>query len=111
MECDASIMNSNGGFGAVGAVPDIANPIQVAWLFHVRRLFSNPLVFQKVAKAILKQERKGLFSHGRIPPLLLCGEGALHWATSVGLPVSSLVTPSQVHPLERAPLYFFILEN
>jgi taspase (threonine aspartase 1) len=30
VECDASIMESGGGFGAIGATPGVVNPISVA---------------------------------------------------------------------------------
>jgi hypothetical protein len=49
--------------------------------FSVRSLtcfFRSLWIFQ-VACKILKQERKGLFPFGRVPPLLLCGEGARMW--------------------------------
>ena len=65
VECDASIMSGGGEFGAVGAVQGIRNPISVA-----RRL--------------LEEQKKGLLSLGRIPPMFLVGEGAREWALAHG---------------------------
>ncbi|KAI7903997.1 putative threonine aspartase [Cokeromyces recurvatus] len=62
VECDASLMSGEyGTFGAVGAVCGIKNPIKTA--------------YQMVIEA-----EKGLLSLGRIPPMLLTGQGAKEWA-------------------------------
>ena len=55
-------------FGAVGAVPGIKNPIQVA-------------------KLLVIEQRKGLLPLGRVPPGFLVGEGARDWAKRRGIPV------------------------
>eukprot|EP00731_Ephydatia_muelleri_P016851 Em0009g1275a len=66
VECDASLMDGRGGFGAVGATEGIAHPIEVALR--------------------LKQSgERGPLPLGRIPPLLLVGQGARLWAGQQGL--------------------------
>jgi taspase (threonine aspartase 1) len=46
---------------------------------------------------LLEQERKGLLSCGRIPPLMLCGSGAKEWGIQHGVtPSNSLITPHQL---------------
>ncbi|KAF9168573.1 taspase, threonine aspartase, 1 [Actinomortierella ambigua] len=81
VECDASIMDgSTLGFGAVGAVSDFQNPIQVA-------------------SRLLQSADQGLLSLGRIPPMMLVGPGARRWMDTMGYPyvpadkVADLVTP------------------
>ncbi|KAJ8670485.1 hypothetical protein QAD02_001744 [Eretmocerus hayati] len=71
VECDASIMNgSNYHYGAVGAITNVKNPIEVA-----KRLCQ----YQEVD-----------IGHGRVPPSFLVGEGALSWAKEMGVqPISS----------------------
>ena len=49
VECDASIMEGNGNFGAIAAVTGVKNPIGLA-------------------SRLIKEQRKGL-SNGRIPPM------------------------------------------
>ncbi|KAM1125497.1 hypothetical protein FF1_040781 [Malus domestica] len=67
VECDASMMDGNSGvFGAVGAIPGVRNPIQVAALLAKEQMMGSPLL-------------------GRIPPTFLVGEGARAWAKSKGL--------------------------
>ncbi|XP_066349603.1 putative threonine aspartase [Miscanthus floridulus] len=67
VECDASIMDgSSGSFGAVGAIRDVKNPIQVA--LH-----------------LAKEQMAGSSLLGRIPPMFLVGEGAYQWAKSKGM--------------------------
>lgn len=61
VECDASIMDGHGNFGAVGAVEGVVNPIQVA-------------------NALLKESAQGSLPLGRVPPLVLVGDGASLWA-------------------------------
>ncbi|KAF9263319.1 N-terminal nucleophile aminohydrolase [Marasmius fiardii PR-910] len=61
VECDASLMDGNNAFGAVGAISGIKNPI-------------------RLAKAILEHSQKP-DSLGRIPPLLLVSDGARSFAT------------------------------
>lgn len=64
VECDASIMDGRSlRFGAVGALPQVANPVLVA-------------------KSICDAQREGSLSLGRIPPCFLVGEGALRWSLS-----------------------------
>jgi len=60
IECDASIMDSN-GFGAVGAVSNVKNPIMVSL-------------------SLLEAQLNGTLSMGRIVPCMLVGAGARIWA-------------------------------
>ncbi|KAI9483148.1 MAG: threonine aspartase 1-like protein [Benjaminiella poitrasii] len=69
VECDASLMSGkNGTFGAVGAVSGIKNPIRTA------------------CQMVIEAE-KGLLSLGRIPPMMLTGQGAKEWTRIRGYPV------------------------
>ncbi|CEG75601.1 hypothetical protein RMATCC62417_10615 [Rhizopus microsporus] len=62
VECDASIMEgARGTFGAVGAVSGIKNPIMTA-------------------KQLVFEGKDGLLPLGRMPPMLLVGQGAREWA-------------------------------
>jgi len=61
VECDASIMDDAGAFGAVGAVSDIKNPIMAA-------------------KKLLEVSQEGLLPCGRVPPIFMVGTGAFEWA-------------------------------
>jgi taspase (threonine aspartase 1) len=71
VECDASIMSGqDGSFGSVGAAPGISNPIAAA-------------------DRLRAQAQQGLMSLGRVPPLMLVGEGARRFAEMNGLPVSA----------------------
>ncbi|KAL1213576.1 putative threonine aspartase [Cardamine amara subsp. amara] len=64
VECDASLMDGDSGmFGGVGAVPGVRNAI-------------------KIAALLLKEQMDGSTLLGRIPPMLLVGEGARRWAMS-----------------------------
>ncbi|KAL9234456.1 hypothetical protein vseg_009327 [Gypsophila vaccaria] len=64
VECDASIMDGDSGaFAAVGAVPGVRNPIQIA-------------------ATLLKEQKNGSSLLGRIPPSFLVGQGARKWAMS-----------------------------
>ncbi|XP_017234751.1 putative threonine aspartase isoform X1 [Daucus carota subsp. sativus] len=64
VECDASIMDGrSGAFGAVGSVPGVRNPIQIAAL-------------------LAREQMSGSLLLGRIPPMFLVGEGARKWAQS-----------------------------
>lgn len=67
VECDASIMHGDhpSHFGAVGALEGVKNPICVA-------------------RKVLAQRESGLLSLGRIPPMLLVGEGARKFADISG---------------------------
>ncbi|XP_068730065.1 threonine aspartase 1-like [Montipora capricornis] len=66
VECDASIMDGHSsGFGAVGALKGIRNPIQVAC-------------------RLMNEEIQGPSMLGLIPPSFLAGEGALNWALKHG---------------------------
>nr|XP_006819493.1 PREDICTED: threonine aspartase 1-like [Saccoglossus kowalevskii] len=72
VECDASIMDATTlGYGAVGAIKGIKNPI-------------------KVAHCLLTEENKGLLSLGRVPPCFLTGDGAYTWAKEHGI--------EEIHP-------------
>ncbi|XP_028961548.2 putative threonine aspartase isoform X2 [Malus domestica] len=74
VECDASIMDGNSGvFGAVGAIPGVRNPVQVAALLAKEQMMGSPLL-------------------GRIPPTFLVGEGARSWAKSKGLVLAASTT-------------------
>ncbi|KAI8382482.1 putative threonine aspartase [Blakeslea trispora] len=79
IECDASIMTGKSAtFGGVGAVSGIQNPIEVA------------------CQMVMEAE-KGLLTLGRIPPMLLAGEGAKQWAKSRGYTIvdnTDLIEPS-----------------
>lgn len=68
VECDASVMDGRTlGFGAVGALPRVANPVLVA-------------------EALCRAQQAGPLSLGRTPPCFLVGEGALRWAREHVLP-------------------------
>lgn len=68
MEMDAGLMDGSSLlFGAVGAMPDIKNPILVA-------------------KLLVQEQNKGLLPLGRVPPLFMVGEGARDWAVRHGVP-------------------------
>ncbi|CAF1084893.1 unnamed protein product [Adineta ricciae] len=73
IECDASIMDEE-GYGAIGAVSSIQNPITLAW-------------------ALLHTQKQGLMEGGRIPPCFLVGDGAKQWAQQNGF---SLVDNQQM---------------
>jgi taspase (threonine aspartase 1) len=60
VECDASIMDRD-GFGSVGAVSNVKNPIMVSL-------------------SLLEAQAKGTLSMGRIVPCMLVAEGARQWA-------------------------------
>ncbi|XP_073309580.1 putative threonine aspartase [Primulina huaijiensis] len=67
VECDASIMDGRSGvFGAVGAVPGVRNPIQIA-------------------VSLVKEQMMGSSLLGRISPMFLVGEGCHAWAKSKGI--------------------------
>lgn len=68
VECDASVMDGRTlGFGAVGALPCVGNPVLVA-------------------EALCRAQCAGPLSLGRTPPCFLVGEGALRWAREHVLP-------------------------
>lgn len=77
VEMDAGIMDGSSLlFGAVGAMPAIKNPIQVA-------------------KLLLQEQNKGLLPLGRVPPIFMVGDGAKEWANRHGInsvPPESLVS-------------------
>ncbi|EOA20769.1 hypothetical protein CARUB_v10001098mg [Capsella rubella] len=74
VECDASLMDGGSGmFGGVGAVPGVRNAINIAAL-------------------LLKEQMNGSSLLGRIPPMMLVGEGARRWAESKGVLLSETVT-------------------
>eukprot|EP00095_Tigriopus_kingsejongensis_P000770 snap_masked-scaffold67_size430214-processed-gene-1.5 protein:Tk00770 transcript:snap_masked-scaffold67_size430214-processed-gene-1.5-mRNA-1 annotation:"threonine aspartase 1" len=67
VEMDAGIMDGqNLLFGAVGAMPEIKNPIVVAQL-------------------LIEEQRHGLLPLGRVPPGFMVGEGARDWAVRRGI--------------------------
>lgn len=61
VECDASVMDGGGGYGAVGAVQGVINPVTVA-------------------HKLLQESSQGCLSLGRVPPLMLVSTGAQQWA-------------------------------
>ncbi|KAK6506501.1 hypothetical protein TWF506_011407 [Arthrobotrys conoides] len=69
VEADASIMDSFGRTGAVGATPQIQNPISLARLILERS--SQPMTLK------------------RVPPNFVVGEGAVDYAREQHFPVSS----------------------
>ncbi|EFJ36774.1 hypothetical protein SELMODRAFT_75939, partial [Selaginella moellendorffii] len=78
VECDASIMDDSGSFGAVGATSGVSNPIEVAAL-------------------LAKESTHGSSSLGLIPPIFIVGDGARQWAKEHGIetmesPEHALVT-------------------
>ncbi|CAI5508737.1 unnamed protein product [Closterium sp. Naga37s-1] len=85
VECDASISGSMLGsraklFGSVAAAPGLVSPVSVA-------------------AALARQRHKGPLPFGRIPPMMLAGEGALLWAQThapyaVARHPQDLVTPA-----------------
>ncbi|KAI0051881.1 N-terminal nucleophile aminohydrolase [Auriscalpium vulgare] len=69
VECDASLMDArSSAFGAVGALPGVTHPVQVA-------------------RSVLEGRVKGRDSLGRVPPMVLVGEGARDFAQQRGLRV------------------------
>ncbi|KAL0079963.1 threonine aspartase 1-like protein [Phycomyces blakesleeanus] len=86
VECDASLMSGKGGdFGAVGAVAGLKNPIMVA-------------------KQMVTESINGLLPCGRVPPMLLTGQGALDWAKEHGIKAvyeSSLLTEESMNTYIR----------
>jgi taspase (threonine aspartase 1) len=66
VECDASIMDSGGGFGAVGATSGVPNPISLAL-------------------RLLQKSSEGCLPLGRVSPIVLVAEGAGAWARQEGL--------------------------
>jgi taspase (threonine aspartase 1) len=66
VECDASIMDCF-GFGSVGALLNIQNPILVAL-------------------SLLESQANGHLSYGRIAPCMLTGDGAKQWANNHNIP-------------------------
>ncbi|CAH2069189.1 unnamed protein product [Thlaspi arvense] len=74
VECDASLMDGDSGmFGGVGAVPGVRNAI-------------------KIAALLLKEQMNGSTLLGRIPPMMLVGEGARRWANSKDVLLPETVT-------------------
>lgn len=65
VEGDASVMVSDGTFGAVGAIPWVPNPIMVA--------------------TCLALESRKRLPCGLIPPIMIAGDGARMWAKEKGL--------------------------
>ncbi|KAI9809926.1 MAG: hypothetical protein M1825_000359 [Sarcosagium campestre] len=76
VECDATVVDHHGRSGAVGAVAQIRNPVSLARLVLLRSL--EPLTLR------------------RVPPNLLVGDGAGHFAFRQGVPIlphDALVSP------------------
>ncbi|CAG7859581.1 hypothetical protein IGI04_032871 [Brassica rapa subsp. trilocularis] len=77
VECDASLMDGHSGiFGAVGAVPGVRNAI-------------------KIAALLVKEQMSGSSLLGRIPPMMLVGEGARRWAQSKDVVLPETVTEAE----------------
>ncbi|KAJ3214691.1 taspase, threonine aspartase, 1 [Dinochytrium kinnereticum] len=69
VECDASIMEGGqGGFGAVGGVQGLQNPI-------------------KAARIVMDHEIRGVGALGRVPAVMLVGDGARSWCSDRGAAV------------------------
>ncbi|KAL1921539.1 uncharacterized protein VTP21DRAFT_11255 [Calcarisporiella thermophila] len=68
VECDASIMDGSGYFGALGAVSGVRNPISGS-------------------RAILERSRRGLLPLGRVPPIFLAGEAGKEYVGELGADV------------------------
>ena len=95
VQCDASIMTSQvskegclvQGYAGVGAVSGVSNPVEVA------------------EDLLRHHQQHALLPLGRIPPLLLVGEGATQWARNRGLTTTtnphSLITEeaSRLHAI------------
>nr|VDD27661.1 unnamed protein product [Brassica oleracea] len=77
VECDASLMDGHSGiFGAVGAVPGSSYlNLLLCNLSGVRNAI-------KIAALLVKEQMSGSSLLGRIPPMMLVGEGARRWAQS-----------------------------
>ncbi|KAF1931039.1 N-terminal nucleophile aminohydrolase [Didymella exigua CBS 183.55] len=67
VECDASVVDHFGRSGAVGAVAQIKNPISLARMVYEHT--SKPLTLR------------------RVPPNLLCAQGATEFAAELGIPI------------------------
>ncbi|KAJ8108076.1 hypothetical protein OPT61_g8420 [Boeremia exigua] len=77
VECDASIVDYLGRSGAVGAVAQIKNPISLARVIYDHT--SKPLTLR------------------RVPPNLLCAQGATEFAAELGMPIlphDALISPA-----------------
>ncbi|KZM21202.1 uncharacterized protein EKO05_0001408 [Ascochyta rabiei] len=77
VECDASVVDHFGRSGAVGAVAQIKNPISLARMVYEHT--SKPLTLR------------------RVPPNLLCAQGATEFAAELGMPVlphDALISPA-----------------
>ncbi|CAA9958563.1 hypothetical protein PTNB73_00708 [Pyrenophora teres f. teres] len=77
VECDASVIDHYGRSGAVGAVAQIKNPICLARMVHDHTMDSLTL--------------------RRVPPNLLCSQGATDFAVEMGMPIlphDALVSPA-----------------
>lgn len=73
VECDASIMSGwNMRWSGVGALSGVKNPISVA------------------SELYRAQDEKNLC--GLVTPLLLCGKGAMDWASNRGIKIDSVLT-------------------
>eukprot|EP00762_Andalucia_godoyi_P002241 ANDGO_07583.mRNA.1 Putative threonine aspartase len=62
VELDASLMTSDGLWAGVGCVPKVSNPVRI------------------VQDMLQVQHQQRTLSCGRVPPMMLCGEGALLYA-------------------------------
>eukprot|EP00026_Physarum_polycephalum_P000370 Phypoly_transcript_00370.p1 GENE.Phypoly_transcript_00370~~Phypoly_transcript_00370.p1 ORF type:complete len:485 (-),score=77.37 Phypoly_transcript_00370:93-1547(-) len=87
VECDASIMDgtNTAWYGAVGAIEGVRHPIHVA-------------------RKILDQRKKGLLSLGRVPPMLLVGEGARKFGEVSGVALmdkSAMITEKSLQAWQK----------
>lgn len=103
IECDSAIMNSEGYFASVAAVP-LYPP-------HSKTLCLHPIA---IATRLLKNSLEGPMDAGRQPPLMLCGPAAQQFALDQGLEsipsknVEKLISSEQK---ERYKDHLFILKR
>ncbi|PVF94584.1 N-terminal nucleophile aminohydrolase [Serendipita vermifera] len=82
VECDAAIMAGNGSFGGVGAIEGIKNPISAA-------------------RVVLERGRRGRPRPlGRVPPVMLCGTGAVSYVLEE---CNGMSTEEQLFSLMQIP--------
>lgn len=87
VECDASIMTDMGVCGSVAAAAGLENPIKVA--------------------AALAERSQDQLSLGRVPPIMLAGDGARLWASQHGVqPLLQESRARQMHVTESSRAKF-----